>query len=122
MTTEVAPAASGRLSVANPLSGRGPCLIHHPSAVDCPTSLTTGLQGTGLQAQLVRTCTFPCTSQGPKRGRFGLLQNASFAASSPKPTGLCHLKTGVKWLWSAKPALAAISARAVTAEKNGGEP
>jgi hypothetical protein len=92
VTTEVAPAASGRLSVANPLSGRGPCLIHHPSAVDGPTSLTTGLQGTGFQmprsTQLVRTCTFPCTSQGPERGRFGLLQNASFAASSPKPTRL----------------------------------
>jgi hypothetical protein len=52
MTTEVAPAASGRLSVANPLSGRGPRLIHHPSAVDCPTSLTTGLQGTDFRGAL----------------------------------------------------------------------
>src|SRR5438132_1172354 len=37
MTTEVAPAASGRLSVANPLSGSVPCLIHHLSAVDVHT-------------------------------------------------------------------------------------
>ena len=44
MTSEVAPAASGRLSVANPLSGKGPRLIHHPLAVDCFTSLTTGLR------------------------------------------------------------------------------
>jgi len=53
MTTEVAPAASGRLSVANPLSGRRPRLIHHPSAVDCPTSLTTGLQGEALTRQIL---------------------------------------------------------------------
>jgi hypothetical protein len=39
VTTEVAPAASGRLSVANPLSGWGLRLIHHPSAVDCRASL-----------------------------------------------------------------------------------
>src|SRR5438094_3675064 len=45
MTSEVAPAASGRLSVANSLSTKSPCLIHHPSAVDCSASLTTGLQG-----------------------------------------------------------------------------
>ena len=43
MTTEVAPAASGRLSVANPLSGRGPRLIHHPFSVDCRASLRKGL-------------------------------------------------------------------------------
>src|SRR5207247_5773416 len=43
MTTEVAPAASGRLAVANPLSGRRPCLIHRPSAVDCRASLRKGL-------------------------------------------------------------------------------
>jgi hypothetical protein len=39
VTTEVAPAASGRLSVANPLSGRRPRLIHHPFSVDCRASL-----------------------------------------------------------------------------------
>jgi len=98
MTTEVAPAASGRLSVANPLSGRVPRLIHHPYAVDCRASPQNRLNKRGARrfgrptrpggAQLVRTCTFPCTSQGPKRGRFGLLQNASLAASSPKPTRL----------------------------------
>src|SRR5436190_21456608 len=43
MTTEVAPASSGRLSVANALSTMGPRLIHHPLAVDCRTSLTGGL-------------------------------------------------------------------------------
>ena len=43
MTSEVAPAASGRLSVANALSGQVPHLIHHPLAVDCRASLTTGL-------------------------------------------------------------------------------
>jgi hypothetical protein len=43
VTTEVAPAASGRLSVANPLSGRGPRLIHHPFSVDCRASLRKGL-------------------------------------------------------------------------------
>ena len=47
MTSEVAPAASGRLSVADQLSGKGPRLIHHPLAVDCATSLTTGLQRAG---------------------------------------------------------------------------
>jgi hypothetical protein len=41
--TEVAPAASGRLSVANPLSGRRPRLIHHPFSVDCRASLRKGL-------------------------------------------------------------------------------
>jgi hypothetical protein len=53
VTSEVAPAASGRLSVANPLSGRRPCLIHHPSAVDWPTSLTTGLQDEALTRQIL---------------------------------------------------------------------
>ena len=50
MTSEVAPAASGRLSVANALSGEAPRLIHHPSAVDCPTSLEKRLnkRGAGL--------------------------------------------------------------------------
>jgi hypothetical protein len=43
MTSEVAPAASGRLSVANALSARMPRLIHHPLSVDCLASLTTGL-------------------------------------------------------------------------------
>jgi len=51
MTSEVAPAASGRLSVADQLSGKGPRLIHHPLAVDCRTSLTTGLR-TRLNAQV----------------------------------------------------------------------
>src|SRR6266516_4862795 len=98
MTSEVAPAASGRLSVANALSEKAPRLIHHPYAVDCRTSLENRLNKRGARlrgsplhkagAQLARNCTFPCTSQGPKRGRFGLLQNASFAASSPKPTRL----------------------------------
>jgi hypothetical protein len=43
VTSEVAPAASGRLSVANPLSGRGHRLIHHPFSVDCRASLGMGL-------------------------------------------------------------------------------
>jgi hypothetical protein len=43
MTSEVAPAASGRLSVANALSTGAGYLIHHPSAVDRLTSLTSAL-------------------------------------------------------------------------------
>src|SRR5436190_8466149 len=38
-STEVAPAASGRFSVADALSTKGARLIHHPSAVDCVSSL-----------------------------------------------------------------------------------
>src|SRR5436190_20549686 len=50
MTTEVAPAASGRLSVANALSTRGRRLIHHPLAVDCRTSLTAALQARRIRS------------------------------------------------------------------------
>ena len=49
MTSEVAPAASGRLSVANALSGEAPRLIHHPYAVDCPTSLEKRLNKRGAR-------------------------------------------------------------------------
>jgi hypothetical protein len=55
MTTEIAPAASGRLSVANALSARVPRLIHHPLSVDCPASLTTGLQVSTLGEAAILT-------------------------------------------------------------------
>jgi hypothetical protein len=44
VASEVAPAASGRLSVADALSSRGPRLIYHPFAVDCATSLPSASQ------------------------------------------------------------------------------
>ena len=42
------------------------------------------------RARTIYPCTwmFPWMSHGPKRGRFGLLQKASLAASSPKPIRL----------------------------------
>jgi hypothetical protein len=39
VSSEVAPAASGRVSVACQVSGGGGWLIHHPSTVDCLASL-----------------------------------------------------------------------------------
>jgi hypothetical protein len=42
VSSEVAPAASGRVSVACQVSGGGRWLIHHPSTVDCFASLREG--------------------------------------------------------------------------------